>query len=59
MGTVILVIEIWFEQGGSTEEVGLQLLDALHRLEALELQFQARSRIGSLQNNGSGMETRT
>jgi hypothetical protein len=39
--------------------VGLQLLDALHRLEALELQFQARSRIGSLQNNGSGMETRT
>lgn len=34
-------------------EIGLELLDALERLEALDRRFQARSRISVSQKNGS------
>jgi hypothetical protein len=39
-------------------EIGLELLDALERLEALERRFQARSRISISHKNGGGDETR-
>jgi hypothetical protein len=34
-------------------EVGMQLLDALERLESLDRRFQARSRLSSPHRNGS------
>jgi hypothetical protein len=34
-------------------EVGLELLDALERLEALDRRFQARSRVANSHRNGS------
>ena len=39
-------------------EIGLELLDALERLEALDRRFQARSRISVSHKNGSGEEAR-
>ena len=39
-------------------EAGMQLLDALQRLEALDRRFQARSRIAPPQQNGNLRETR-
>ena len=36
----------------ATREVGLQLLDALERLEALDRRFQARSRMAHTHRNG-------
>ena len=39
-------------------EAGMQLLDALQRLEALDRRFQARSRIAAPHKNGSLAETR-
>ncbi len=51
--------EQFARQTDRSREVGLQLLDALDRLEALDRNFQARSRIGSLQRNGSGTDTQT
>ena len=37
-------------------EAGMQLLDALQRLEALDRRFQTRSRIASSHNNGNSRE---
>lgn len=51
--------EQFARQTDRSREVGLQLLDALDRLEALDRHFQARSRIGSLQRNGSGTDAQT
>ena len=51
--------EQFARQSDQSREVGLQLLDALDRLESLDRHFQARSRIGSLQRNGSGTDTQT
>jgi hypothetical protein len=39
-------------------EVGIQLLDALQRLEALDRRFQARSRIAMPHKNGDLAEAR-
>ncbi len=39
-------------------EAGLQLLDALERLEALDRRFQARSRIATSHKNGDLAEAR-
>jgi len=39
-------------------EVGLELLDALERLEALDRRFQARSRIATPHENGNLAEAR-
>ena len=39
-------------------EVGLELLDALERLEALDRRFQVRSRIATPHKNGNLMEAR-
>lgn len=39
-------------------EIGLELLDALERLEALDRRFQARSRISVSHKNGCGEEAR-
>jgi hypothetical protein len=39
-------------------EVGLELLDALDRLEALDRRFQVRSRIAISQENGSAEAAR-
>jgi hypothetical protein len=39
-------------------EVGLELLDALERLEALDRRFQARSRIAKPHENGNLAEAR-
>ena len=35
-------------------EAGMQLLDALQRLESLDRRFQARSRVATPHKNGSG-----
>ena len=51
--------EQYARQSDQSRQAGLQLLDALDRLEQLDRHFQARSRIGGLQRNGSGKETRT
>src|SRR5215831_2015289 len=40
-------------------EAGMQLLDALQRLEALDRRFQARSRIVTSHKNGNLQEART
>jgi hypothetical protein len=37
----------------ATREAGLQLLDALERLEALDRRFQVRSRVAPSHRNGS------
>jgi hypothetical protein len=39
-------------------EIGLELLDALQRLEALDRRFQARSRMSISHKNGSAEEAR-
>ena len=39
-------------------EIGLELLDALERLEALDRRFQARSRMAISHKNGSAEEAR-
>jgi len=39
-------------------EVGLELLDALERLESLDRRFQARSRIAKPHKNGNLAEAR-
>ena len=39
-------------------EIGLELLDALERLEALDRRFQARSRMSISHKNGSAEEAR-
>ena len=39
-------------------EAGMQLLDALQRLEALDRRFQARSRIAALHETGNLAEAR-
>ena len=39
-------------------EVGLELLDALERLEALDRRFQARSRIARPSQNGRQLEAK-
>lgn len=41
-----------------TREIGLELLDALERLETLDRRFQARSRISVSHKNGSREEAR-
>jgi hypothetical protein len=38
------------------KDAGMQLLDALQRLESLDRRFQARSRISASQNNGNGRD---
>ena len=42
----------------ATREAGMQLLDALQRLEALDRRFQARSRIAPPPQNGHLREAR-
>jgi hypothetical protein len=39
-------------------EAGMQLLDALQRLESLDRRFQAQSRIATLHKNGNSREGR-
>jgi hypothetical protein len=51
--------ERFARQSDPAHEAGLQRLDALSRLEALDRRFQARSRIGNLQRKGCGTEPRT
>ena len=42
----------------TTREIGLELLDALERLEALDRRFQARSRMSTSHKSGSAEEAR-
>jgi hypothetical protein len=49
-------LEQFIKPCAETREAGLQLLDALERLQALDRRFQARSGIAELTRNGTDTE---
>ena len=57
-GLAIKHAEQFARPSETMREIGLELLDALERLEALDRRFQARFRISVSHKNGSGEEAR-